>query len=112
MSLPVAVLAGAGGVAVALAWTLTVIDVLRRPGLTTGARLGWITLVTLAVPAALLWLLARPTRAAVDVVADPLPATDPRARLVALVESRARGAVGDEQMRTALDDIWPREARC
>jgi 1-acyl-sn-glycerol-3-phosphate acyltransferase len=110
MNLPVAWLAGAGGVAVVLAWTLTVIDIVRRPGLTRRARVAWATLVTVAVPTALLWLLARPTRAAVDVLADPLPAADPRARLVALAEGRSRGIVRDEQFRAALDEIWPQEA--
>jgi hypothetical protein len=100
------VLALLGGTAVVLAWVLTVVDIVRRPGLSRRRRVGWLALVSLVVPTTLLWLLVRPSNASLDVISETLPDDDPRLQLVELVEAHDGGELSPEHYRRAVRSLW------
>jgi hypothetical protein len=94
-------------VPVVVAWVYTVVDIVRRPGVRRGGRVGWLVAVTLVPLAMVLWMLARPVALQRRVLAATLPSDDPRSLLVDLVEARDRGDVDAAAYTSGLRAVLP-----
>lgn len=88
-----------------IAWVYVIVDVVRRPGLRRSSRLLWLAAVTVWLPFATLWLLARP-------VGDPAAASakrrdpdDPRVQLVDVVRAHDSGALDSATFERERDRL-------
>ena len=86
-------------------WLYVVVDIAIRPGVGRLARVVWVAAVTVALPAALLWLLVRPTGDPVRARLAQIDASDPRAQLVDLVQDHDAGRVDDATFERRRDDL-------
>jgi hypothetical protein len=90
-----------------LVWAVTVLDVLRRPGLSNTGRLAWVVAVTVVFPTALAWHLIRPVAPPAPVPLGLLDSQDRRVQLVQLVLARRRGEVEAEHYHQGLARLLP-----
>ena len=88
-------------------WLYVVVDVAIRPGVGRLARVAWVAAVTIALPAALLWLLVRPTGDPVRARLAQIDANDPRVQLVDLVQDHDAGRVDDATFQRRRDELLP-----
>ena len=80
-------------------WIVVLVDVVRRPDLSTAAKVVWITLCTLVWPALLAYLLLRPTRGRLE---EHQERDDAQSRLVDAALLHEAGGIDDAGLESII----------